>query len=125
MLTEILIDPNVRVEGNLTFSGFEDVEGDVPNEGDYVVVREPESDLSTLGRVRRVDYSDKLVYLDVDWKTLAPDWVPSPEQLTCLLLQLAIQKVQVGSQAPVTANPGTSKTFNFNEFSETDLLLTA
>ena len=33
MTTEILIDPNVRVAGNETFSGFEDVVGEFPAEG--------------------------------------------------------------------------------------------
>lgn len=123
MLAEILIDPNVRVADNLTFSGFEDVIGDIPDEGDYVVVQEPEANLSTLGQVRRVDHCDRLVYLAVDWRALVPEWVPSPEQLMKLMTQANAHDFLLRSNATVTATSGTSKIFS--QCTETDMLLTA
>jgi hypothetical protein len=123
MLTEILIDPNVRVEDNLTFSGFEDVIGDIPREGEYVVVREPEGNLSTIGHVQRVDQHDELVYLAVNWRTLVPDWVPSQDQLMQLMVQVTTENFPVRSQVTETATSGTSAIFN--QYLETDLLLTA
>lgn len=78
-MTEIMIDPNVRVAGGLTFSGFEDVIGELPDPGDRVIVREPESGITGSGTVARVDFADRLIYLDVEWAGLtAPS---TPEQL--------------------------------------------
>lgn len=91
MPTEILIDPNVRVAGNLTFSGFEDVRslvgGAIPREGERVIVREPEANLVTVGTVVRVEPHDELIYIAVDWGTLAPEAVPTPAELQALLGQ--------------------------------------
>lgn len=82
MLTEIHIDPNVRVAGNQTFSGFEDVKGGaIPVEGEQVLVREPEANLTGLAEVRRVDHHDRLIYLAVDWKTLVPARLPTSSEL--------------------------------------------
>lgn len=73
MRSTIIIDPNVRVEGGLTFAGFEDlVDGEVPGVGTAVRVREPEADLEGTGKVARVDRERSLVYLHVDWTTLRP-----------------------------------------------------
>jgi hypothetical protein len=79
--TEILIDPNVRVAGNETFSGFEDVVGDLPAEGARVRVREPESNIVGEGVVTRVDEHDRLIYLAIDWSKLAPERVMTPDEL--------------------------------------------
>ena len=81
MTTEILIDPNVRVAGNETFSGFEDVIGDLPAEGARVRVREPESNIVGQGVVTRVDERDRLIYLAIDWSKLAPEQVVTPDEL--------------------------------------------
>ncbi|MFL0287196.1 hypothetical protein ACJH6H_18225 [Mycobacterium sp. SMC-21] len=74
MLTEVHIDLNVRVAGNQTRSGFEDVKGGpVPGVGDRVVVRESESDVIGFGQVTRVLDDARLIYLAVDWKSLVPE----------------------------------------------------
>jgi hypothetical protein len=78
---EIMIDPNVRVAGGLTFSGFEDVRGAMPAEGQQVLVREPEANLIAVGVVDHVDTVDELVYIAVDWTQLAPDNLPTPGEL--------------------------------------------
>lgn len=93
-----MIDPNVRVAGNQTFSGIEDVVGDMPDEGDQVIVREPESGATGRAIVMRVDFSDRLIYLAVDWAGLTlPSRVPTPEQL---MARLGLGGVTVG--APTT-----------------------
>jgi hypothetical protein len=79
--TEILIDPNVRVAGNETFSGFEDVVGALPPEGARVRVREPESNIVGEGVVTRVDEHDRLIYLAIEWSKLAPERVMTPDEL--------------------------------------------
>lgn len=80
-MTEIMIDPNVRVADGLTFSGFEDVRGPMPEVGQQVLVREPEANLVASGIVTRVDYGDSLIYVRVEWASLAPDVLPTPDQL--------------------------------------------
>ena|SRR5258705_8594059 len=92
METEIMIDPNVRVAGNETFSGFEDVRGPMPVKGQRVVVREPEADLVGDGVVSRVDRTARLIYIAVDWPSLVPSLPPTPEQL----LPLASASFAVG-----------------------------
>ena len=91
-MTEIMIDPNVRVEGDLTFSGFEDVRGAMPTVGQRVLVREPESNLVASGTVARVDSDDSLIYIRVEWGSLRPDVLQTPDQLrqwVSSLVQLA------------------------------------
>ncbi len=63
------IDLNVRVRGNQTVSGFEDVSG-LLAVGDVVEVREPESGLHGRARVTDIDVAKRLVYLAVDWPEL-------------------------------------------------------
>ena len=79
-MTEVMIDPNVRVAGGLTFSGFEDIRGPIPVSGQQVLVREPEANLVAVGTVRRIDENDRLIYISVDWTQLAPDHLPTPEE---------------------------------------------
>jgi len=70
---QVEIDPNVRVGGNGTCAGFEDVHGGDPatmKRWDRVRVFEPESGLEGPGRVERVDHARKLVFLQVDWLLL-------------------------------------------------------
>jgi hypothetical protein len=66
-MTLVEIDPNVRVEGNLTYSGFEDVCGSFPVVGQRVRVIEPESELGSTATVIKIDEDRSLIYLDVDW----------------------------------------------------------
>lgn len=75
-MTRIAIDLNVRVRGNLTYSGFEDIEGERPDEGAPVRVHEPESGLVGTGRVIEVDKENELIYLEVDWASLGPQTLP-------------------------------------------------
>jgi hypothetical protein len=83
--TRIAIDPNVRVRGNATYAGFEDVEGPMAV-GEQVEVYEAESGLTGEGRVTEIDAERKLVYLSVDWSSLkdaesgngAPNYSSSP-----------------------------------------------
>lgn len=79
-MTEIMIDPNVRVSGGLTFSGFEDVRGPMPAVDHEVLVREPEANLVAVGVVRHIDRNDRLIYIEVDWAQLAPDQLPTPDE---------------------------------------------
>jgi hypothetical protein len=67
--TCIAIDPNVRIRGNATYAGFEDVEGPMAV-GEQVEVYEAESGLTGEGRVTEIDADRKLVYLSVDWSSL-------------------------------------------------------
>lgn len=76
-----MIDPNVRVAGNETFSGFEDVRGPMPTEGQHVVVREPEGDLIGAGVVTRLDQAARLIYIAVDWPSIVPSVPPTPDEL--------------------------------------------
>ncbi len=69
-MTRVEIDLDVRVRGNLTYSGFEDVQGELPAEGHTVEVVEPESELVGQGRVVEIDEERRLVYLEVDWAGL-------------------------------------------------------
>jgi hypothetical protein len=90
-----MIDPNVRVAGGLTFSGFEDVIGELPDPGDRVVVREPESGITGIGTVTQVNFADHLIYLNVDWSKLA---APStPEQLVA---RLGLGGITFGTTSP-------------------------
>ncbi len=71
-MIRIAIDVNVRVRGNLTYSGFEDIDGEPAVAGASVEVYEPESGLAGTGRVVELDVERELVYLEVDWASLRP-----------------------------------------------------
>jgi len=75
--TRVMIDLNVRVHGNATYVGFEDVDGPIAV-GDEVVVFEPESGLEGSGRIVEIDADNELVYLSVDWAGLRPAATHSP-----------------------------------------------
>lgn len=75
-----MIDPNVRVSGGLTFSGYEDVRGPMPVAGQQVLVREPEANLVAIGTVDRLDENDRLIFVAVDWAELVPDHLPTPDE---------------------------------------------
>lgn len=74
--TRVVIDPNVRVRGNGTYAGFEDVTGPIALD-EAVEVYEPESGLAGKGRVTDIDGQRELVYLSVDWSSLTEE---TPEQ---------------------------------------------
>ncbi len=63
------IDPNVRVHGNDTYAGFEDVVGPL-SVGSEVAVRESEVGLLGIGWITEIDVQRELVYLSVDWAQL-------------------------------------------------------
>lgn len=73
MITQIEIDPNVRLGGTRTFAGFEHVrgaDGFKLSVGETVEVIETESHLSGEGTVESIDVERRLVYLSVEWATL-------------------------------------------------------
>jgi len=78
MTARVEIDLNVRVQGNATYTGFEDVQGKIAL-GDEVVVFESESGVEGTGRVTDIDFRRQLVYLAVDWESLQPDGVEDRE----------------------------------------------
>lgn len=69
MTARVAIDPNVRVRGNQTYAGLEDVQGTVVA-GSHVQVYEPESGLTGPAEVTEIDHERRLVYLAVDWGKL-------------------------------------------------------
>jgi len=73
--TRVAIDPNVRVRGNDTYAGFEDVVGPL-TVGELVEVYEAESGLIGEGRVTEIDGDRELVYLSVDWSSLTDELPP-------------------------------------------------
>ena len=77
-MIRIAIDPNVRVHGDLTFSGFAEVDGDITTlaEGHEVIVYEPESGATGTGHIDEIDSTRQLIYIDVAWKTLV--WPDQP-----------------------------------------------
>lgn len=80
MTARVAIDLNVRVRGNETYAGFEDVDGGLAP-GDLVEVYERETGLRGSARVTKVDNQRQLVFLAVDWPSLRehrptePDWL--------------------------------------------------
>lgn len=75
MTVEIIIDPNVRIEGKRTYAGFEDVIGGFVNDlhpGDAVTVVEDESDYVGAAIIYGIDAAKELIFLTVDWSSLQP-----------------------------------------------------
>lgn len=68
-LSRVEIDPNVRVRGNQTFSGLENVYGPIAV-GQAVQVFESEADIVGDAWVTDIDNKKKLVYLRVLWSSL-------------------------------------------------------
>lgn len=68
MTAVVRIDPNVRVKGNRTFSGFEDIVDGVPLRAEEEVLAwEEESNVMWPAVVYDLDFGKKLVYLTVAW----------------------------------------------------------
>lgn len=66
------IDLNVRGSMNRTIVGFEDIDGadsDI-SEAAEVEVYESESGAIGRGRIARIDYLRRIVWLDVNWASL-------------------------------------------------------
>lgn len=79
MTIEIAIDPNVRVAGNLTYAGFEDLihgSADTIAPGEAVIVREVEADLVGCGIVTGIETDKQLIFLLVDWPSIRPASAP-------------------------------------------------
>jgi hypothetical protein len=74
--TRVEIDLNVRVRGNDTFVGFEDVSGPIGVDED-VEVYESESGVVGDGKITEIDGERELVYLSVDWSSLTEAKAPS------------------------------------------------
>lgn len=71
MTVRIAIDPNIRLPGNQTFAGFEDVQRFPIHVGMEVEVYEEESGVHGHGSVASIDEERELVYLNVEWSSLA------------------------------------------------------
>lgn len=69
-LDRIEIDPNIRVRGQYTLVGFEDVTHLHLQVGQSVEVFESESGLEGLAKVAQIDFEKELIYLDVDWANM-------------------------------------------------------
>jgi hypothetical protein len=69
MAARVTIDPNVRVRGNQTYAGLEDVHGTIAV-GSHVEVYEAETGLIGPAEVTDIDHQRQLVYLAVDWEQL-------------------------------------------------------
>ncbi|MGV8874266.1 MAG: hypothetical protein ACOH2Q_17160 [Rhodococcus sp. (in: high G+C Gram-positive bacteria)] len=104
-MTEIAIDPNVRVRNDETFSGFEDVKGDFPKVGDTVRVREPESNVVGAAKVTRISAADSLIYLAVEWDNLAEERLLTPSELLSRLPNFGSEMwVNTAREAPHTGS---------------------
>lgn len=68
-MKRVEIDPNIRVHGQLTYTGFEDCSEPV-YENEIVEVYESEAGLHGQGTVWGVDADKEIVYIYVDWKRL-------------------------------------------------------
>lgn len=68
-LSRVEIDPNVRVRGNQTFTGMDNVYGPIAV-GQAVQVFESEADIIGDGWVTDIDTKKNLVYLRVVWSSL-------------------------------------------------------
>jgi hypothetical protein len=102
---EIIIDPNVRVAGNRTYGGFEDVLGGFVGDlspGDPVTVLEEESGVIGEATVYEINYEKQLVYLEVDWASLRPRPGQSNRMVASVV---AIIRTHITSQ-PDEANLG-------------------
>lgn len=69
-MKRVQVDLNVRVRGNKTYAGYEDVvpEGAPVAVGEQVLVWEAEDDIVTDGTVIELDDEKQIIYLDVDWR---------------------------------------------------------
>ncbi|WP_336794176.1 hypothetical protein [Gordonia malaquae] len=69
----IAFDPNLRIEGNRSLAGFEDIlDGELAAlvVGSCVTLREVESGAETQGQVTSIDVDRRLIEITVDWESL-------------------------------------------------------
>lgn len=66
--TKVNIDLNIRVRGQLTYTGFEHIQGDLPSVGDSVLAVEPEDGIQAPAIVVDLDEKRHLIYLAVAWR---------------------------------------------------------
>lgn len=66
----IEIDPNLRVRGNQTIAGFEDIYDGQPIVGERCAVFEREAALLGHGWITAIDDAESLIYIDVVWSSL-------------------------------------------------------
>lgn len=97
-MTRIEIDPNVRVHGNDTRAGLEDVEGSLAV-GLVVEVYESESGLVGTGCVTEIDSTKGLVYLSVDWSSLRVPPISEPPRDEFAELWASIQRLTPEQEA--------------------------
>jgi hypothetical protein len=90
--TRVEIDLNVRVRGNGTFVGFDDVSGPVAV-GESVEVHESESGVAGEGRVTEIDGDRELIFLSVDWASLKEEAATSGRE--------SFQTAATGSEWPL------------------------
>ena len=67
-MTRIIIDLNVRLTANLTFAGYEDIIGPVPQVGDAVEAWEQEGNICAPAVVVVTKPEIGLIYLAVAWR---------------------------------------------------------
>jgi hypothetical protein len=104
-MTAVIIDLNVRTEHGWTYSGIEDVRGPLPNVGDPVAVIEVESFIGGAGIIRKI--SNRLIYIEVDWATLAELPRPLIDETDTTAAQF---DAMWATGIPVDTDPG-SRTF--------------
>jgi hypothetical protein len=80
--------------------GFEDLSGPVAV-GEIVEVYESESGVAGEGRVTEIDGERELVYLSVEWSSLAVESIPSYEETSAVTTQLLF----VGASTLTTSAP--------------------
>lgn len=91
MTTRVAIDLNVRIRGNQTYAGLEDVTGPLAI-GSNVEVFEPETGLAGPAEVTEVDHDRQLVYLAVNWAKLRE---PSMPASPTTWIETVIQRLRV------------------------------
>jgi hypothetical protein len=63
----VAVDLNVRIGRYGTYSGFEDVQGEMPKQWDFVLAWEREDNIVTNGIITEIDPDRKLIYLTIAW----------------------------------------------------------
>jgi hypothetical protein len=69
--TRVEIDLNVRVRGGQTYSGLEDIYGEMPAVGDIVMVFQPDECVEAPATVEDIDLRKELIYMSVSWSDLS------------------------------------------------------
>ena len=75
----VVIDPNVRIENNWSYCGFEDVFGDVAalQPDNWVTAMWDETDQIFDAKVVCLDFERRIITLAVDWKSCRTDAQPT------------------------------------------------